>query len=160
MTAKFSFSLLTPQTGDAGLSLKPCACCVLLEATEGTRGSLESGLKAMTGSHQQHLKCPCGQSQSVLCISPVAKRGFWLPSFHGCFFGPAPRISNSRHQARAGCINSVCLTRTWVNHILPPRNCNHWSHTAKQCEKLGMGVEGHAGDFQHPPLGKGREKEI
>lgn len=159
MTGEFSFSLLAPERGDAGSSLKPCACCALLEATECTRGSLESGLKARTGSHQEHLECPCGESQSVLCLSPAAERGVWPPSFHCCYSGPAARVSSSRRTPeKAGA--SVCLTRTWVNQSIPPRNCNHWSHTAKQCEKLGPGVEGHAGDFQHPPLGKGGEKEI
>lgn len=75
VTAKFSFSLLAPQRGDTGLSLKPCTCCAPLEATEGTRVSLESGLEAITGNHQQHLKCPCGQSQSALCRSLWRLRG-------------------------------------------------------------------------------------
>lgn len=55
-------------------------------------------------------------------------------------------ISSSEHLARVDWIKSVHLTRTWVNQILPPRNCNHQSHTAKQSEldtqketeKLGM----------------------
>lgn len=160
MTAKFSFSLLAPQRGDTGLSLKPCACCAPLEATEGTRVSLESGLEAVTGNHQQHLKCPCGQSQSVLCRSLWRLRGDFGYLTSTAISLDRLRISSGGYQATAGWIKSVCLTRTWVNQILPPRNCNHWSHTAKQCEELGPGVEGHAGDFQQSPLGRSREKEI
>lgn len=50
--SKVFIVLLAPQRGDAGLSLKPGARCTLLEAAEGTRGSLESGIKATTGSHR------------------------------------------------------------------------------------------------------------
>lgn len=52
MAGKLSFSLLAPQKGVTGLSLRPYSCCVLLE---GTRRNLESDIKATTDSHRKYL---------------------------------------------------------------------------------------------------------
>ena len=78
---QFSPSLLTLHGCGTGLSLRPCSCCALLEAVEVTRGSPQSGIQDTTGSHQEHLEHPCGQSQPVLITALVTKRRFWLPYF-------------------------------------------------------------------------------
>lgn len=83
MTAKFSFSLLASQKCDTAF-LRPCSCCALLEATEGTRGSLESGIKATSGSYWQHLKRPHGKS---LCYANLQ----WLRGDFGYLTPTAPK---------------------------------------------------------------------
>lgn len=111
MTVKFSFSLLAPQKGGKGLFFEAMLMlCSARGHTEGTRESLESDIKATTDSHQKYLKQPYGKSQSVLCISLVAKGRFWKYLTPTATSLDLPQISSSEHLARVDWIKNMHLT--------------------------------------------------
>lgn len=118
----FMLPFLVPQRGDAGLSLRSCSCSALLEATQKAP---EGSIKATTGSHQQHLKHPYGESQAMLCVPQVAERGLWqVPTSTAVSMTCSP-VSSREHLARVDWIETVHLTQTGVDQTVPTRNYNH-----------------------------------